>query len=72
MDESESDDGALHTLFRSLPLEEVEAKLRTLRRLARFRGTVPPVVRAIAQALADDPAWPLVDHPIVRRILEAS
>lgn len=70
LDESEADDGALHTLFQ-LPRERVLLVLLLLRYLSRVRGVVTATQRAIAQELADDPSWPLGDHPIVRRILEA-
>lgn len=70
-DESEADDGALHTLFRTVPIERILLVLALLRYLANVRGPIPASVRARAQELADQPGWPLGEHPIVRRILEA-
>lgn len=70
-DETEADDGALHALFDTHTLEAVRAMMLALLRLASWRGPVPPDVRARAQALADDPTFPLGHHPILRRILEA-
>lgn len=71
MDESESDDGALHALFQGLPLPVIVGILAALVRLSRVRGAVTPELRARAQALADDPLFSLAHHPVIRRILEA-
>jgi hypothetical protein len=69
-DESESDDGALHAIFRTLPPEVIARILAVLVRLSRVRGAVTPEIRARAQELADDPVFPLAHHPVIQRILE--
>ena len=71
IDESESDDGALHALYANVPLERIVLILLILLRLSRVRGPIAPEVRARAQELADDPLFSQADHPIIRRILEA-
>jgi hypothetical protein len=71
IDESESDDGALHALFHGVPLERILVILALLLRLSRVRGPVPPDVRARAQELADDPLFSQADHPVIQRILAA-
>lgn len=71
LDESESDDGALHALFRGLPLEVIVSVLGVLLYLSTVRGPVSDDVRARARALADDPLFPLAHHPVVARILAA-
>ena len=72
VDESESDDGALHREFATVPLERIRDIIRFLYILARVRGTPTPEQKARAQELADDPIFPLADHPVIRRILEAA
>jgi len=71
VDESESDDGALHALFQGQPLEVIIRSLFILLVLSRVRGPVTPQQRARAQALADDPLFSQANNPIVQRILAA-
>jgi len=71
LDESESDDGALHRLYQGQPIDVILRSLFILAVLARVRGLVTPEQRARAQALADDPLFSQADNPIIRRILAA-
>ena len=71
IDESESDDGALHALFQGQPLDVIIRSLFILLVLSKVRGPIGDEVRARAQALADDPLFPQRDHPIITRILGA-
>jgi hypothetical protein len=71
MDESESDDGALHALFQGQPIEVIRRSLFILLVLSKVRGPVTPQQRARAQALADDPLFSQADNPIIQRILAA-
>jgi hypothetical protein len=71
MDTPESDDGVLHAVFKALSVADISKIMATLRYLSTVRGPVTPDHRALAIFLATDAAFPLDEHPVVRRILEA-